>query len=95
MFLAYQHFVFVPNFKIDLLWLNIYLTVSIFNGSGGGGEGVCSDQPPSWFGQHFVKEELEDMPQPSEGPFCEFSVYLMDIFFFSDCLVLALIISIF
>ena len=76
-------------------WLNIYITVSIFNGSGGGREGVCSDQPPSWFGQHFVKEELEDMPQPSEGPFCEFSVYLMDIFFFSDCLVLALIISIF
>jgi len=59
----------------------------MFNGNGGGGEGVCLDQPASWFGQHFVKEELEDMPQPS--------VYLMDIFFFLDCLVLALIISIF
>lgn len=46
----------------------------MFNGNGGGGEGVCLDQPASWFGQHFVKEELEDMPQPS--------VYLMDIFFF-------------
>ena len=69
--------------------------MSIFNGNGGGGEEVCLDQPASWFGQHFVQEELEDMPQPSEGPFCEFSVYLMDIFFFLDCLALALIIRIF
>lgn len=55
--------------------------------------GICCKWPPSRFCQRFVKEELEDTPQPSEAPFSESSDYLMDVF--SDCLVSALMTCIF